>query len=78
MQKAYTSDLTDAHWQRIEPSIPPARTGKRNRTLDMRQTVNALLYLLRNGCSWRDLPVEVKVTAANVFGPSRGEAAFIG
>ena len=58
MRKAYTSDLTDAQWQLIEPSIPPARTGGRNRTIDMRETVNAMLYLLKNGCSWRDLPGE--------------------
>ncbi|MCH8962193.1 MAG: transposase [Bacteroidetes bacterium] len=58
MRKAYTSDLTDAQWQLLEPSIPPARTGRRNRTLDMRETVNAMLYLLKNGCSWRDLPGE--------------------
>ncbi len=58
MRKAYTSDLTDAQWQLIEPSIPPARTGGRNRTVDMRETVNAILYLLKNGCSWRDLPGE--------------------
>lgn len=57
-RKRYTSDLTDAQWQLIEPLIPPQRPGGNKRTVDMREVVNAILYLNKNGCTWRDLPGE--------------------
>ena len=52
----YPSDLTDAQWKRIEPKIPKAKPGGRPRSVDMRQVLNAILYLSRAGCSWRMLP----------------------
>jgi len=52
----YPSDLTDKEWALVEPHIPPARRGGRRRTTDMREVVNALLYVLEAGCSWRHLP----------------------
>ena len=52
----YASDLTDAEWATLAPLIPPARRGGRRRTTDMREAMNALLYLLRTGCQWRMLP----------------------
>jgi putative transposase len=48
--------LTDAQWRRIEPLIPAARHGGRGRALDMRQVVDAILYLQHSGCGWRRLP----------------------
>jgi len=53
---AYPSDLTDAQWSLIEGKIPPPKRGGRPRTVDMRQVVNAILYLVRSGCAWRMLP----------------------
>lgn len=55
-RKHYTSDLSDAQWQLIEPLIPPRRPGGNKRTASMREVVNAILYLNKNGCTWRDLP----------------------
>jgi putative transposase len=55
-RQAYPTDLTDAQWARIAPLIPPAQPGGRHRTVDMREVVNGLLYLLRSGCAWRLLP----------------------
>ena len=52
----FPSDLTDPEWKRLEPLIPPARPGGRPRGTDMRQAMNAILYLLRTGCPWRYLP----------------------
>ena len=52
----YPSDLTDRQWRRLEPLIPPAKPGGRPRRADMREVVNALLYVLRNGVVWRALP----------------------
>ena len=55
----YDSDLTDGQWVIIEPLIPPAKTGKkggRKRGVDIREVVNAIMYLLKTGCPWRYLP----------------------
>jgi len=52
----YPSDLTDAQWKHIEPMIPKARSGGRPRTTDLRGVINAIMYLVRSGCSWRMLP----------------------
>lgn len=52
----YPSDLTDAQWATLEPLIPrPARVG-RPRPADMREIVNAMFYITREGCTWRALP----------------------
>jgi putative transposase len=53
---AYPSDLTDAQWKLIEKRIPPAQPGGRDRSVDMREVMNGILYLVRTGCSWRQLP----------------------
>ncbi len=53
---AYPTDLTDAQWALIEPLIPPAKPGGRRRTVDVREVLNGIFYLLRSGCSWRLLP----------------------
>lgn len=56
MRKPYTSDLSDEQWALVEPLIPPARPGGRPRSTDVRAVVDAVLYVLKNGCQWRDLP----------------------
>jgi putative transposase len=55
-RKAYKSDLSDREWEIIEPLIPPVKPGGHPRTVDMREVVNAIFYLLRTGCSWEMLP----------------------
>lgn len=55
---AYPSDLTDPEWILLEPLIPPAKPGGRRRTVDMREVVNGICYVLRSGCAWRMLPHE--------------------
>jgi transposase len=52
----YPSDLTDAEWELIAPLLPPAKRGGRQRSVDLRAVVQALLYLLETGCQWRHLP----------------------
>ena len=52
----YASDLTDAEWALIEPMMPaPNRIGRPRKT-DLREVVNALLYMASAGCAWRLLP----------------------
>jgi putative transposase len=52
----YPSDLTDAQWKLIGPLLPPEPGGGRPRKTDMRDVLDALLYILRTGCQWRYLP----------------------
>jgi transposase len=52
----YPSDMTDREWMVTAPFIPPAKRGGRRRTTDMREAVNAMLYIAASGCAWRLLP----------------------
>ena len=52
----YPSDLSNEQWSLLRPAIPPALPGGRNRSVDMREVINGILYLNRSGCSWRLLP----------------------
>jgi len=54
--KPYPSDLTDEQWALLEPLIPLAKPGGRDRKHPMRQILNALFYHTREGGSWRALP----------------------
>ena len=56
MLRRYPTDLTDAEWSLVAPFIPAAKPGGRPRTTDMREVINATLYILRSGCQWRMLP----------------------
>ena len=55
----YPSDLTDAEWALVEPSIPPARRGGRRREVDVREVLNGILYVLSTGCQWRAVPKDL-------------------
>ncbi len=55
-QKRYTSDLSDKQWRYFRPHIPEALPGGLHRSQDMRAVVNAILYRVKNGCIWQDLP----------------------
>jgi putative transposase len=54
----YPTDLTDEQWKLVKPLIPPGEPGGRPRGVDMREVVNGILYLNRNGCTWRSMPHE--------------------
>jgi len=55
-REPYDSDITDVEWLLLEPLIPPGKYGGRHRTVDIREVVNAIFYVLRTGCAWRLLP----------------------
>src|ERR1700693_2104077 len=57
--RCYDTDLNDAAWAWIAPSLPAAGSGGRPRTTDLRAVLNAIFYLLRTGCQWRLLPRSV-------------------
>jgi putative transposase len=52
----YPSDLSDAQWMRLEPLLPPVRSGGRPRAHPLREVVDALRDVLRGGIAWRALP----------------------
>ena len=53
---SYPSDLTDEQWKLIEPLIPEPLPGGRPRSVEVRQVVDAILYIDRSGNAWRMLP----------------------
>jgi transposase len=55
----YPSDLTDEEWSHVEPLIPPAKHGGRHREVNVREVVNAIMYLLSTGCQWRYIPKDL-------------------
>ena len=55
-RRGYPSDLSDAEWEEIKHYIPKSKVGGRPRSVDIREIVNAILYVTRSGCSWRMLP----------------------
>ncbi|MBR5913946.1 MAG: transposase [Selenomonadaceae bacterium] len=52
MRKKYETDLTNKQWEEIEPLF----TNMRKRKREKRELVNAVLYLVKTGCQWRNLP----------------------
>lgn len=55
----YPSDLTDEEWALVSPLIPPAKRGGRRRSVDVREVVNGLLYVLSTRCQWRYVPKDL-------------------
>lgn len=55
-RRVYPTDLTDAEWEILEPFIPKCKAGGRPEERPRRELVNAMLYVLRNGNTWRALP----------------------
>src|SRR5258706_3638700 len=56
---AYSSDLSDEEWQRLEPLIPVHTGVGRPVKWSRRELLNAMLYVLRTGCQWRLLPPDL-------------------
>lgn len=52
----YTSDMTDREFEKILPLLPGQPKRGRKRRVELRQVVNAIFYLLQNGCAWANLP----------------------
>jgi putative transposase len=52
----YPSDMLDREWALIAPWLPAAKPGGRPRTTDLREVMNAILYIASSGCRWRALP----------------------
>jgi transposase len=55
-QSRYPSDLIDAEWALVEPLLPRVGSGGRPEKHPRREIVDAVLYVVRTGCAWRQLP----------------------
>ena len=70
-RKRYDSDLPGRDWQRLEPFLVVRRRGK----WPLVAVVNAILYVLKNGCVWRDLPGDLPPWGTVYWYFAKGEAA---
>lgn len=55
-REPYPSDLTDAQWNRIKEHVFKPKPGGRPASVDRREIVNAIFYIVREGITWRALP----------------------
>ena len=74
----YPTDLSDRQWDCIKDLIPAAKTGGRPRSLDMRQVINAMLYIVVSGIQWRMLPKDYPKwkTVYHYFGTWRDDGTW--
>ena len=49
-------ELTDGQWEALEPLLPPRRPPTGRPAKDHRTVLNGILWVLRTGAPWRDLP----------------------
>lgn len=55
-RQPYPSDLTDEQWQVIRPLLPKRKKHGRPTSVDRRALLDAIFYIVRTGCQWRQLP----------------------
>ena len=77
-RRPYRTDLTDDQWGLLATVLPPAKSGGRPRTADLREVVNATLYLSRSGCQWDLLPHDLlpKSTVHGDFAARRADGTW--
>ena len=49
-------ELQDSEWELIRDIVAPRRAGKGRRIEDPRRLLNGMMWILRTGAPWRDLP----------------------
>jgi transposase len=49
-------ELSDEQWERLRPLLPPQKAKTGRPAVDHRQIINGILWILRTGAPWRDLP----------------------
>lgn len=55
----YPSDLTAEEWSLAKAEIPRAKRGGNKRTVNVREVMNGLMYVLSTGCQWRAMPKDL-------------------
>ena len=54
-RKEYSSDMTDYQWECVKEYVTRRNKVGAPTTTNLREVLNAILYLVRNGCAWGDL-----------------------
>ena len=58
--RRYPTSLSDEEWEQIKSLVPRPKSGKGKRgrpiSLERRELVDAIFYIVRSGCAWRLLP----------------------
>lgn len=55
-RKRYPTDLTDDEWEILKPMVPKAKPGGRPEKYPKREIMDAIRYVARTGCQWRNIP----------------------
>src|SRR5215210_7919991 len=58
MKRSYSTDLSNAEWERLKLHVPPLNKRGRPKTHTTREILNAIFYVLKSVCAWRLLPRE--------------------
>lgn len=64
-RKPYPSDVSDEQWKIIGPLIPKPKSGGAPAKFARREVLNGILYVLRTGCAWRELPHKPRSNSAS-------------
>ena len=77
-RKPYPTDLTDDQWELMQVVTPDAKPGGRPRSVNVREVINAILYLNRAGCQWDMLPHDLppKSTVYEYFAAWRDDGTW--
>jgi putative transposase len=77
-RKSYDTDLTDPQWELVKDLLPPPNKRGRPRTVDLREVLNTLFYLVRTGIQWRRLPHDLlpKSTVYDYFAAWRDNGTW--
>jgi transposase len=53
---AHRGELTNAQWERLSPLLPPEKPAVGKPNHDHRTIIDGILWRLRTGAPWRDVP----------------------
>ena len=69
-RKQYTTDLKEEEWSLLAPyllKLMPEKGRGRKPKYELRVLIDAVRYVLRNGCTWRNLPGDFPPLAERVL-----------
>ena len=77
-RKHYPTDLTDDQWEVVRPLLPEAKPGGRPRSVDVREVLNGVLYVVRGGVSCACCPATSPPGARSITscGPTTDRSSF--
>ncbi|MCI5218156.1 MAG: transposase [Candidatus Electrothrix sp. LOE2] len=55
-KQRYKTDLNDEQWKLVSRYLPQSKGPGRRPKYDMREIINAILYVVHTGCQWAMIP----------------------